>query len=245
MPPSLRRRADLVLVERGLFESRAKAQAAIAAGLVRADGEVVRRASDGVDPAAAIEAEPAHPYVSRGGVKLAHALDAFAISVEGLHGLDVGASTGGFTEVLLARGAAHVTAVDVGRGQLHPRIAEDPRVDNLEATDIRALAPFPVPPSVVTIDVSFAPLSAVLGPSLALAASPMTLVALVKPQFEVGRKEIGKGGIVKSEAARERAVEAARALAENLGHEVLGVVPSPIAGGDGNVEYLLAARRHG
>lgn len=242
-----RRRADLVLVARGLFESRAKAQAAIAAGLVRADGEVVRRASDGVDPAAAIEAEPAHPYVSRGGVKLAHALDVFGMSVEGLHALDVGASTGGFTDVLLGRGAAHVTAVDVGRGQLHPKIAGDSRVASHEATDIRELRSdaLPHPPAIVTIDVSFAPLKTVLPAALALAAPTMTLIALVKPQFEVGKKEIGKGGIVKDEAARERAVESARVLVAELGLEVLGVTPSPISGGDGNVEYLLAGRRNG
>lgn len=243
--PSARRRADLLLVERGLFESRAKAQAAIAAGLVRADGETVRRASDGIDPAAAIEAEPAHPWVSRGGVKLERALDHFGISVEGLHALDVGASTGGFTEVLLARGAAHVTAVDVGRGQLHPKVAADPRVASREATDIRTLAPadLPKPPAIVTIDVSFAPLSAVLPAAIALMAPAAVLVALVKPQFEVGRKDVGKGGIVKDEAARLRALEGAVALVESLGFGTIGHIPSPIAGGDGNVEYLVAARR--
>ncbi|PZQ15881.1 MAG: TlyA family rRNA (cytidine-2'-O)-methyltransferase [Ancylobacter novellus] len=242
-----RRRADVLLVERGLFESRARAQAAIAAGLVRADGETVRRASDALDPDAAIEAEPAHPYVSRGGVKLAHALDLFAISVEGLHALDVGASTGGFTEVLLARGAAHVTAVDVGRGQLHPKVAADPRVENREATDIRALAPADLParPDIVTVDVSFAPLSAVLPAALSLAAAEATLVALVKPQFEVGRKDVGKGGIVKDEAARRRARDGAVGLVESLGYAVLGHSPSPIAGGDGNVEHLLVARGRG
>ena len=240
-----RRRADVLLVERGLFASRARAQAAIAAGLVRADGEPVRRASDGIAPDAVIEAAPAHPFVSRGGVKLSHALDVFGLDVESARALDVGASTGGFTEVLLARGATAVVAVDVGRGQLHPKIAADARVTNLEATDIRSLSPADIgaPPEVVTIDVSFAPLKAVLPAALALAAPDMVLVALVKPQFEVGRKAIGKGGVVKDEAARLAAVEDARALAVSLGLDVLGIEPSPISGGDGNVEYLLGATR--
>lgn len=247
MSPPPRRRVDLLLVERGLFESRARAQAAIAAGLVRADGEPVRRASDGIAPDAVIEASPAHPFVSRGGVKLSHALDVFGLDVTGARALDVGASTGGFTEALLDRGAVHVAAVDVGRDQLHPRIKADPRVMNLEATDIRTLSPAGIgaPADVVTIDVSFAPLKAVLPAALALAARGMLLVALVKPQFEVGRKAIGKGGIVRDEAARLAAVADAKALAVSLGLEVLGVVPSPISGGDGNVEYLLAATRGG
>jgi 23S rRNA (cytidine1920-2'-O)/16S rRNA (cytidine1409-2'-O)-methyltransferase len=240
-----RRRADLLLVERGFFESRARAQAAIAAGLVFADGVAVRRASDGLAPGAAIEASPEHPYVSRGGVKLAHALDHFAIDVAGAQALDVGASTGGFTEVLLARGAAHVTAVDVGRGQLHERLKGDGRILSLEATDIRDLSPdaLPAPPSIVTIDVSFAPLAIVLRPALTLAAPAATLIALVKPQFEAGRKDIGKNGVVKDEAVRARVVEAAEALIASLGFTHLGTIPSPIAGGDGNVEYLIAAER--
>ena len=243
--PAPRRRADLILVERGLFESRAKAQAAISAGLVKADGAVVRRAADAIAEQAEIEAEAAHPFVSRGGVKLIHALDHFEMSVEGALALDVGASTGGFTEALLTRGAAHVTAVDVGRGQLHPRVAADPRVLSLEATDIRSLdaAALPGAPDVMTVDVSFAPLAAVLPAAVALAVPTMRLVALVKPQFEVGRKQIGKGGIVKDEAARLAAVEGAQALVRDLGLTLIGVVPSPIAGGDGNVEYLLAAAR--
>jgi 23S rRNA (cytidine1920-2'-O)/16S rRNA (cytidine1409-2'-O)-methyltransferase len=243
--PPPRRRADLLLVERGLFESRAKAQAAIAAGLVRADGAPVRRASEGLAADAAIEAEAAHPYVSRGGVKLAHALDHFGLEVGGRRALDVGASTGGFTEVLILRGAAHVTAVDVGRAQLHPRIAAEPRVTSLEGVDIRALTAdrLGAAPEFVTVDVSFAPLSAVLPAAAALAAPSAFLVALVKPQFEVGRKAIGKGGVVRSDAARQGAVDDALRLVERLGFRPLGVTPSPIAGGDGNLEYLLAARR--
>ncbi|GLK78204.1 TlyA family rRNA (cytidine-2'-O)-methyltransferase [Methylopila jiangsuensis] len=243
--PSLRRRADQLLVERGLFESRAKAQAAIAAGGVTADGRTVARASDMVAPDATISAVPAHPYVSRGGVKLAHALDVFSIDVAGRHALDVGASTGGFSQVLLERGAAHVTAVDVGRDQLHPSLRGHPRLSSLEETDIRALdrGRLPAPPSLVVCDVSFAPLAAVLPAALALARPDATLVALVKPQFEVGKRDIGKNGVVKDAGARERVVEAARALAADMRFAELGVVPSPIAGGDGNVEYLLGARR--
>lgn len=243
--PSTRRRADLLLVARGLFESRAKAQAAIAAGLVSANGMAVARASDAIPEDAAIEATPAHPYVSRGGVKLADALDRFGIDVAGARALDVGASTGGFCDVLLRRGAAHVTAVDVGHGQLHPKIATDARVLGLEGVDIRALraADLPSPPDLVVIDVSFAPLKAVLPAALALAAEAVTLIALIKPQFEVGRARIGKGGVVKDEAARLQALEDARSLVASLGLEILGAAPSPIAGGDGNVEYLIAARR--
>ncbi|GLK68057.1 TlyA family RNA methyltransferase [Hansschlegelia plantiphila] len=242
-PP--RRRADLLLVERGFFESRARAQAAITAGLVSADGAPVARASDALRPDAVIAASAAHPFVSRGGVKLAFALDHFAIEVSGLHALDVGASTGGFTDALLARGAAHVTAVDVGRGQLHPRLQNDARVLSLEATDIRRLSPgaLPHPPRIIVVDVSFAPLAVVLPPALAFAAPGATLVALVKPQFEAGRRDIGKGGVVKDEAVRARVVEAAGALITTLGFTVLGVAQSPIAGGDGNVEFLIAARR--
>ncbi|MFD1702811.1 TlyA family RNA methyltransferase [Methylopila henanensis] len=245
--PSPRRRADLLLVERGLFDSRARAQAAIAAGGVRANGVAVARASDMVPLDAEISAEPAHPWVSRAGVKLAHALDAFGLDVTGCEALDVGASTGGFTQVLLARGAAHVTAVDVGRGQLHALLAHDPRVTSLEATDIRDLAASALPraPDVVTVDVSFAPLGVVLPAAVALAARSAALVVLVKPQFEVGRKEIGKGGVVRSAEARARAVADARALVERLGFAIAGELPSPIPGGDGNIEHLIGARRHG
>ncbi|WP_026362771.1 TlyA family RNA methyltransferase [Methylopila sp. M107] len=242
----VRRRADLLLVERGFFESRSRAQAAIAAGRVTADGVAVKRASDTLPTDAAIKAEAAHPFVSRGGVKLDFALDRFAIEVAGRRALDVGASTGGFTDALLRRGAAHVTAVDVGHGQLHPTVARDARVKSLEGTDIRDLSPtdLPQPPSVVVIDVSFAPLRVVLPASVALMAPGGTVVALVKPQFEVGKRDVGKGGVVKDEAARLRAVEDAQRLAAEIGLTDIEVAPSPISGGDGNVEYLLAGRRH-
>lgn len=244
-PLPARIRADRLLVERGVFESRARAQQAIAAGLVTADGTAVWRASDLLAADAALTASPPHPYVSRGGVKLAAALDAFGIDPGGRDCLDVGASTGGFTEVLLLRGAARVHAVDVGRGQLHARIAADPRVVSLEATDIRALPAGwpPRPPDLVTIDVSFISLRLVLPVVAVLARAGAAMVALIKPQFEVGRAAIGRGGVVRDEAAQERACRELTEAAAALGFAPLGVVPSPIEGGDGNREFLLAARR--
>ncbi|HVV93628.1 MAG TPA: TlyA family RNA methyltransferase [Hyphomicrobiales bacterium] len=240
-----RERADRLLVARGLFATRAQAQAAIAAGTVVADGRAVAKPSDLLAPDAAIEAAPAHPWVSRGGVKLAHALDAFGIDPAGRVCLDVGASTGGFTDVLLARGAATVVAVDVGHGQLHPKIAGDPRVVSLEGKDVRdlAAADLPSPPNLIVADVSFAPLAAVLPAALALAAPATELVALVKPQFEVGRAGVGKGGIVRDPALHEAVCRDAAALVAGLGWRVLGTIASPIAGGDGNREFLLGARR--
>jgi 23S rRNA (cytidine1920-2'-O)/16S rRNA (cytidine1409-2'-O)-methyltransferase len=237
------RRADIVLVERGFFPSRARAQAAIAAGLVRVDGEVLARASDPIGEGAAIEAEAPHPYVSRGGVKLAAALDAFALDPAGLVCLDVGASTGGFTDVLLKRGAKSVIAVDVGHGQLDPRLAGDPRVRSLEGVDARSLTEdlLSVRPRAIVCDVSFISQRLVLPQIVGLAASPAWLVSLVKPQFEVGRKEIHKGR-VRNEAALERACADVRLTVEALGWAVLGLAPSPIAGGAGAREFLLAAR---
>lgn len=245
MSAAPRRRADLVLVERGIFESRARARAAIEAGLVRADGAAVSRASDLVPPAAEIEARPPHPYVSRAGLKLAHALDRFAIDPAGLACLDVGASTGGFTDVLLRRGAAHVDAVDVGRGQLHPSLARDPRVTSREATDIRRLEAGALHGAValVTVDVSFISLRLVLPELVRHMGEDAWLVALVKPQFEVGRAHIGRGGIVRDEAAASASLAAIRVLVAELGFRIVGEDASPIAGGDGNREYLLAALR--
>ena len=241
-----RRRADLLLVERGLFESRARAQAAIAAGLVKADGVVVAKPSDGIAANALLQAEAEHPWVSRGGVKLAAALDVFRIDPGGRVCLDVGASTGGFTEVLLARGAAHVYAVDVGHGQLHPRLRGRPDITLLEQTDIRALDPAKVSPKpeLVTLDVSFISLRHVLAPAVDLASRSADLVALVKPQFEALRSE-AKKGIVRDPAVHGRVCREAVALAEGLGCTVAGVISSPIAGGDGNQEFLLGARRRG
>jgi 23S rRNA (cytidine1920-2'-O)/16S rRNA (cytidine1409-2'-O)-methyltransferase len=238
-------RADRVLVERGLFETRAQAQAAIEAGGVVAAGRPVRKPSEAIAPDAEIVARPAHPWVSRGGVKLAHALDAFGFDPAGAFCLDVGASTGGFTEVLLARGAAGVAAVDVGHGQLHPRLRADPRVLSLEGIDARRLgtADLPAQPAAIVIDASFIGLAPLLPAVLALAAPAAWLVALVKPQFEVGRANIGKGGIVRDPAARAAACDAVAAGIAGLGWTVLGTIPSPITGGDGNAEFLIGARR--
>jgi len=238
-------RADRLLVEQGHFDSRARAQAAIAAGLVRADGVPVARASDRLDPAARIEARPAHPYVSRGALKLAAALDAFGFDPAGRRCLDVGASTGGFTELLLARGAAHVHAVDVGRGQLHASLADDPRVTSLEGTDIRALPPEAPPHAVdlATVDVSFIALRLVLPAIVARLAGGGALAALIKPQFEAGRGRVGRGGIVRDEAVHAEVCEAVRTCLEGLGMGVVGLIPSPVEGGDGNREFLIGARR--
>jgi 23S rRNA (cytidine1920-2'-O)/16S rRNA (cytidine1409-2'-O)-methyltransferase len=240
-----KRRADLLLVERGLFESRAKAQAAIAAGLVTAAGTIVSRSSDLLPADVEIVATPPHPYVSRGGVKLAHALDAFAIPVEGRIALDVGASTGGFTQVLVRRGAVRVYAVDSGRGQLHRSLRGERRVVSLEETDARKLDATLVPEQIdlVVIDVSFISLSLVLPAALALAAPSADLVALVKPQFEVGPKGVGRGGIVRDATLHDEVCQRMAGFVGKLGFAVRGVIPSPIEGGDGNREFLLAAER--
>lgn len=239
-----RKRADVVLVERGFFASRARAQEAIAAGLVTVNGAVVRKASDPVPEEAVITAEQPHPYVSRGGVKLAAALDAFQIDPKGCVCLDIGASTGGFTEVLLQRGAAHVYAVDVGHGQLHVRISGDPRVTNLESTDARSLSPALVPEAadLLVSDVSFISLKLVLPPTVALLKPSAALAVLVKPQFEAGRDHVKKG-IVRDDAVHRAVCEDIAAFVTSLGFTVQGIVPSPIAGGDGNREFLLGARR--
>ena len=242
MPTPERLRADRLLVERGLFDSRAKAQAAIEAGLVEANGATVRKASEEIARDADIKASPAHPYVSRGGVKLAAALDHFAIDPTGRVCLDVGASTGGFTQVVLERGATRVYAVDVGKAQLHASLRGRSEIASLEETDIRTLsaAAFAEPPSLVTIDVSFISLKQVLPAALALAAKPAQLVALIKPQFEAGRDRVKKG-VVRDAAVHRAVCDDIVAAVASLGWRVLGVMPSPIVGGDGNVEFLLAA----
>jgi 23S rRNA (cytidine1920-2'-O)/16S rRNA (cytidine1409-2'-O)-methyltransferase len=236
-------RADRLLVERGLFASRAKAQAAIAAGLVLADGAPVRKASDAIAVDARINASPAHEYVSRGGSKLAAALDHFGFDPNASVCLDVGASTGGFTDVLLKRGARRVYALDVGRDQLDPGLAQHPDVVSMEATDIRHLSPAMLPqaPDFIVIDVSFISLRLVLPGALALARTPARLVALIKPQFEAGRGAVKKG-IVRDAATHAAVCEAISACVASQGWTVLGIIPSPIAGGDGNREFLLAAR---
>lgn len=234
-----------MLVERGLFDSRAKAQAAIAAGRVTADGQAVAKPSETIDDTAVLVAEPAHPWVGRGGLKLDHALTLWSVPVEGRTVIDVGASTGGFTQVCLSRGAAKVYAVDVGRGQLHPTVAGDPRVVELSGTDARTLTAALIPdrPDLIVTDVSFISLAKALPAALALAGPGADLVALVKPQFEAGRENVGKGGIVKDEAARRAALDAVLSWLEREGWSVCETTDSPILGGDGNAEFLVWARR--
>jgi 23S rRNA (cytidine1920-2'-O)/16S rRNA (cytidine1409-2'-O)-methyltransferase len=241
----MRKRADILLVERGFFPSRARAQAAIAAGLVSVGGVALKKASEEVAGDAPIEAAAPHPWASRGGVKLAAALDAFALDPVRLVCLDVGASTGGFTDVLLARGAAKVIAVDVGHGQLDPRLTADPRVRSREGLDARALTSEMLGerPDAIVIDVSFISQRLVLPAVLKLAANGAWLVSLVKPQFELDRTDLVKGR-VKNESALERACEGVRATIEVQGWTALGLIPSPIPGGAGAREFLIAAR-HG
>lgn len=203
------------------------------------------RASDLIDEAAEITARAAHPWVGRGALKLVHALDLWPIAVEDRTVLDVGASTGGFTEVCLSRGARRVYAVDVGRGQLHPKLLADPRVANLEALDARDLttAVVPEPPDLIVTDVSFIGLAKALPAALAMAGDGADLVALVKPQFEVGPERVGKGGLVTDPAARAEALESVKAFLTASGWRVQASVDSPIAGGDGNREFLLWAKK--
>jgi 23S rRNA (cytidine1920-2'-O)/16S rRNA (cytidine1409-2'-O)-methyltransferase len=242
--PSPRKRIDLLLVERGLFESRARAHAAIEAGLVSANDKQVRKASEMIAADAVLQAQPAHPFVSRGGVKLAGALEQYPIDVEDHVCLDVGASTGGFTEVLLANGASVVFAIDVGRGQLHPSLHGHPRVVSMEETDIRTLEGkrLPARPDVVVIDVSFISLKMVLPVALSLAAAPMHLLALIKPQFEAARKH-SKRGIIRDAAVHQDVCDDIAAFAASLGCTNIRIFPSPITGGDGNVEFFIGARR--
>jgi 23S rRNA (cytidine1920-2'-O)/16S rRNA (cytidine1409-2'-O)-methyltransferase len=238
-------RADLLLVTRGLFESRAKARAAIDAGGVTADGRPVGKASDLLAEDVVIQAEPAHPWVGRGALKLEHALSTWPVAVAGRVVLDVGASTGGFTEVCLAAGARRVYAVDVGRGQLHPSLVGDPRVVSLEGVDARDLTSAQIPerPGLIVCDVSFIGLAKALGSALDLAADDADLVALVKPQFEVGPERVGKGGVVRDDAARREALAAVERFLAGVGWAVRASAESPIAGGDGNREFLVWANK--
>ena len=240
-----RSRLDVVLVERGLFDSRAKAVAAIAAGNVQVEGRVAAKPAEMVDISAEIVASAAHPWVGRGALKLDHALTLWPIAVEGRVVLDVGASTGGFTEICLGRGARKLYAVDVGRGQLHARIKADPRVIDLEATDARKLNSdlVPEPVDLIVCDVSFIGLAKALPAALALAAPDADLVVLVKPQFEVGPSRVGKGGVVKDEADRQSALQGVRDFLEAAGWLVQATTNSPILGADGNREWLLWMRR--
>ncbi len=227
---------------RGLVESRAKARAAIEAGGVSADGAVVTKPADLVDEAAALEFVAPHPWVSRGGVKLAAALDAFGVDPNGRICLDVGASTGGFTDVLCARGASKIYAVDVGSGQLHAKLRDDARVVSLEKTDARTLtrAVIAEAPSLIVCDVSFIGAAKALATPLALADAHADLVALIKPQFEAGP---GKGGVLDEDTARAAAAQTIATLDGVEGFRTVAVMDSPIRGGDGNLELLLHARR--
>jgi 23S rRNA (cytidine1920-2'-O)/16S rRNA (cytidine1409-2'-O)-methyltransferase len=241
---SARKRVDVLLVERGLFESRARARAAIDAGGVTADGRPVLKASEMIAANAELSAQPAHPWVSRGGVKLAGALELYPIEIEGHVCLDVGASTGGFTEVLLANGASLVFAIDVGRGQLHPSLRDHSRIVSMEETDIRQLEGkrLPARPDIVVIDVSFISLKAVLPVALSLAAAPMHLLALIKPQFEAERKH-SKHGIIRNAMVHQEICDDITEFATLLGCIDIQVFPSPITGGDGNIEFFMGARR--
>jgi 23S rRNA (cytidine1920-2'-O)/16S rRNA (cytidine1409-2'-O)-methyltransferase len=239
-------RADIFLVENGYAASRAEAQAAIRAGHVSADGKPVLKSSQMLAANAAIEYAKPHPYVSRGALKLAAALDRFDLSPAGLTCIDVGASTGGFTEILVERGARAVYAVDVGHDQLHPKLAADPRVILLEGVNARDLGQTHVPEQVeaVAADVSFIGLKLVLPAALKLAHQGAWLVALVKPQFEAGVGKVGKGGIVKDKSVQEEALQnIVDWLGAQSGWSVIGTMESPIAGGDGNREFLLAAKK--
>jgi len=243
-PDAPRQRADRLLVERGFFESRAKAQAAIEAGLVIADDRAVRKASEEIPVDALLRASAAHPYVSRGGIKLAAAIDHFGFDLNGRVCLDVGASTGGFTHVLLDRGARRVYAVDVGHGQLHETMRSRPEVISLETTDVRTMSPaqFSEPPDFVAIDVSFISLKLALPPAIALTKKSAQLIALIKPQFEAGPSAVKKG-IVSDPAIHAAVCGDMKKLVGSLGWRALGIIPSPIRGGDGNVEFLLGAAR--
>jgi 23S rRNA (cytidine1920-2'-O)/16S rRNA (cytidine1409-2'-O)-methyltransferase len=245
----VKKRLDMLLVERGLAESRAKAQALIMAGKVFAGERKLDKAGLPVSSDLEIEVRGApHPWVSRGGVKLAHALAHFGLSLAGRVVLDVGDSTGGFTDVALQDGAIRVYAVDVGRGQLHWKLRTDPRVIVLESTNARTLSAteIPEPVGAIVTDASFIGLEIVLPSPLALAAPGCILVALVKPQFEVGRERVGKGGIVRDPALWAEVCERIRVfVARQPGWRVLGLTKSPIEGRDGNREFLIAAVREG
>jgi 23S rRNA (cytidine1920-2'-O)/16S rRNA (cytidine1409-2'-O)-methyltransferase len=241
-------RADQLLVARELAESRTKAQALILAGAVFSGENRVTKAGDLLADDAPLEVRGRdHPWVSRGGVKLDHGLNHFGFEVAGTVALDIGSSTGGFTDVLLGRGAAKVYAIDVGTNQLAWKLRQDPRVVVHEQVNARYLdaSVVPEPVDVVVCDASFIGLAKVLGPALALAKPGAKLVALVKPQFEAGRAEVGKGGVVRDEAVRKRVCDEAAEWVASQGWSVLGVTESPITGPEGNVEFLLGAVKDG
>jgi 23S rRNA (cytidine1920-2'-O)/16S rRNA (cytidine1409-2'-O)-methyltransferase len=244
-----RTRLDTLLVERGLAPSRERARALILAGQVRVRDARESKAGTlvGQDEVVTLD-EPDHPFVGRGGLKLVHALDAFGLDVTGRTALDIGASTGGFTDVLLQRGASHVVALDVGHGQLDWRLRQDPRVTVMERVNARTLTPDSFGGGaqrfgIVTIDVSFISLRLVLAPVPALLEPTGDVVALVKPQFEAGREDVGKGGIVRDAAVHQRVVNEVVDESRRLGFVIAGLTPSPITGAEGNREFLLHLKR--
>jgi 23S rRNA (cytidine1920-2'-O)/16S rRNA (cytidine1409-2'-O)-methyltransferase len=237
-------RADQLLVDNGLAESRARAQALILAGLVFLGDRKIEKAGQQVAADAELEVKGRdHPWVSRGGIKLAHALDHYAIDVTGAVAIDVGSSTGGFTDVLLTNGAARVYAVDSGTNQLAWKLRSDERVIVHEQTSARILTAdhIPQPVDIIVCDASFISLAKVLDRPLSFARPGARLVALIKPQFEAGREEVGKGGVVRDPAIHERVCEEVTTWARSKGWQVEGIVPSPITGPQGNVEFLLSA----
>jgi len=237
-----RQRLDLALVERGIVDTRSKAQALILARRIRVNGEYVDKAGAQVKEEDALElVELEHPWVGRGGMKLAGAFDVFEIDVSGRVCADIGASTGGFTNVMLEKGAAKVYAIDVGYGQLDVSLREDPRVVNREKTNARYLdeTDFDEPVEFVSIDVSFISLELILPAVRTFLAPSGQVVALIKPQFEVGRADVGKGGIVRDEEKRQAAVDKVCTVARELGFEIRGLIESPVKGAEGNVEYLV------
>jgi 23S rRNA (cytidine1920-2'-O)/16S rRNA (cytidine1409-2'-O)-methyltransferase len=241
-------RADQLLVTRGLAESRTRAQALIMAGAVFSGEKKIAKPGDTLAEDAPLEVRGKdHPWVSRGGIKLDHALSHFGLDVTGAIALDVGSSTGGFTDVLLTRGAAKVYAVDVGTNQLAWKLRQDDRVVVHEQTNARALdrSIIPEPVDIIVCDASFIGLAKVLEAPLKLARPGAKLVALIKPQFEAGREEVGKGGVVRDPVVHDRVCAQARAWVESQGWAVLGITPSPITGPEGNVEFLLGAQKSG
>ncbi|TPJ45872.1 TlyA family RNA methyltransferase [Mesorhizobium sp. B2-7-1] len=250
LPASQRQRLDELLVGRGLFASRSRARDAIERGTVTVDGAVARKPGQLVAPDCLVAIDdPAQAYVSRAALKLIAGLDHFGLDPSGCEALDIGASTGGFTQVLLERGAAHVTAIDVGHGQMHPDIAGDPRVTVIEGLNARDLTAADLGgrvPDFLVCDVSFISLKLALPPGLELAGEGAAAILLVKPQFEAGREAIGKGGLLKDPGDAVRIAGNLRDwLADIHGWRVLGLHPSPIEGGDGNREFLLAAVKDG
>jgi 23S rRNA (cytidine1920-2'-O)/16S rRNA (cytidine1409-2'-O)-methyltransferase len=235
----VKRRLDTLLVERGLVESRERAQSLILAGKVKIDGQVAHKPGSRVPAEVELTLEEALPYVSRGGLKLEEALSRFRLDITGFICADVGASTGGFTDCLLKHGAAKVYAIDVGYGQLAWELRQDPRVVVLERTNIRYLESLPGPIDLASIDVSFISLELVLPPVVSLLKPQGQMVALVKPQFEAGREQVGKGGVVREPEVHRQVLHKIGTMAQGLGLGILGLIPSPLLGPAGNVEFLL------